>query len=89
MLPATVALLRPGADIVALVKPQFEAARAEVDRRGVVRDELVHAAVIGRVAAWCVEHGLRVRGVATSPLLGPAGNKEFFLWLQIPAQEVA
>ena len=87
VLPATVALLRRGADIVALVKPQFEAARGEVDRRGVVRDPLVHAAVIGRVAAWCVEHGLRVRGVATSPLLGPAGNKEFFLWLQIPEDD--
>ena len=89
VLPATVALLRPGADIVALVKPQFEAARGEVDRRGVVRDPLVHASVIGRVAAWCVEHRLRVRGVATSPLLGPAGNKEFFLWIQVPAQEGA
>ena len=83
VLPAVVALMRPVADIVALVKPQFEAARGEVDRRGVVRDELVHASVIGRVAAWCVEHGLRVRGVATSPLLGPAGNKEFFLRLQL------
>jgi 23S rRNA (cytidine1920-2'-O)/16S rRNA (cytidine1409-2'-O)-methyltransferase len=84
VLPAVIPLLRSGADIIALVKPQFEAARGEVDRRGVVRDELVHANVIGRVAAWCVEHGLRVRGVATSPLLGPAGNKEFFLWLQFP-----
>ncbi len=83
VLPAVVGLLQPGADIVALVKPQFEAARGQVDHRGVVRDELVHASVIGRVAAWCVEHGLRVRGVTTSPLLGPAGNKEFFLWLRL------
>jgi 23S rRNA (cytidine1920-2'-O)/16S rRNA (cytidine1409-2'-O)-methyltransferase len=43
----------------------------------------VHAAVIGRVAWWCVNNGFRVRGVAQSPLLGPAGNKEFFLWLQL------
>jgi 23S rRNA (cytidine1920-2'-O)/16S rRNA (cytidine1409-2'-O)-methyltransferase len=82
VLPAVIDLLQPSARIVALVKPQFEAARDEVDRKGVVRDDLVHASVIGRVAVWCVEHGLRVRGVVTSPLLGPAGNKEFFLWLQ-------
>jgi 23S rRNA (cytidine1920-2'-O)/16S rRNA (cytidine1409-2'-O)-methyltransferase len=84
VLPAVIALLRPGAAIVALVKPQFEAGRDEVSRRGVVRDPLIHATVIGRVAWWCVNNGLRVRGVTTSPLLGPAGNKEFFLWLQTP-----
>ena len=82
ILPAVIALLAPGADIVALVKPQFEAERDEVKRGGVVRDPLVHASVIGGVAWWCVNHELRVRGVATSPLLGPAGNKEFFLLLQ-------
>ncbi len=84
VLPAVVALLAPRARIVALVKPQFEAARDEVKRGGVVRDPLVHASVIGRVAWWCVNAGLRVRGVATSPLLGPAGNREFFLLLETP-----
>ncbi len=83
VLPAVMALMARGADIVALVKPQFEAGRAEVRRGGVVRDPLVHAAVIGRVAWWSVNHGLRVRGVAMSPLLGPAGNREFFLWLRL------
>lgn len=83
VLPAAMRLLRPDADIVALVKPQFEAGREQVDRRGVVRDPLVHATVIGRTAWWCVNHGLRVRGVALSPLLGPAGNREFFLWLRM------
>ena len=68
---------------MALVKPQFEAGRSEVKRGGVVRDPLMHASVIGRVAWWCVNHGLRVRGVAMSPLLGPAGNREFFLWLRV------
>ncbi|MBI5285697.1 MAG: TlyA family RNA methyltransferase [Chloroflexi bacterium] len=82
VLPAVVALLRPGGDIVALVKPQFEAERGEVSRRGVVSDPLVHASVIGRVAWWCVNNGLRVRGLTASPLLGPAGNREFFLWLR-------
>jgi len=86
VLPAVMRIVRPGADIVALVKPQFEAERHEVKRGGVVRDPLVHAAVIGRVAWWCVNQGLRVRGVVASPLLGPAGNREFFLWLRMPAE---
>ncbi len=87
LLPAVTHVVRPSADIVALVKPQFEAGRDEVGRRGVVRDPLVHASVIGRVAWWCVNHQLRVRGVAASPLLGPAGNREFFLWLQTQRQD--
>ena len=83
-LPNVVALLAPGATIVALVKPQFEAGKDEVPRDGVVRDALVQASVIGRVAWWCVSHGLRVRGVCASPLLGAAGNREFFLLLEAP-----
>jgi 23S rRNA (cytidine1920-2'-O)/16S rRNA (cytidine1409-2'-O)-methyltransferase len=82
VLPQVIALVAPGARIVALVKPQFEAERGEVSRAGVVRDPLVHASVIGRVAWWCVNNGLRVRGVTASPLLGPAGNREFFLLLE-------
>jgi 23S rRNA (cytidine1920-2'-O)/16S rRNA (cytidine1409-2'-O)-methyltransferase len=84
VLPHVIELIAPGADIVALVKPQFEAARSEV-KRGVVRDAQVHARVIGRVALWCVNNGLRIRGVTSSPLLGPAGNREFFVWLQTTA----
>lgn len=85
VLPAVVRALRPGGMIVALVKPQFEAGRKEVGRGGVVRDPQIHAAVIGRVAAWATGAGQRVRGLTASPLLGPAGNREFFLLLQKPA----
>jgi 23S rRNA (cytidine1920-2'-O)/16S rRNA (cytidine1409-2'-O)-methyltransferase len=85
VLPAVCGLLAPRARIVALVKPQFEAGRDEVGRDGVVRDPLVHATVIGRVAWWCVNHDLRMRGVTASPLLGPAGNREFFLLLETSA----
>jgi 23S rRNA (cytidine1920-2'-O)/16S rRNA (cytidine1409-2'-O)-methyltransferase len=81
-LPPVIALLPVGAPIVALVKPQFEAGKDEVGRDGVVRDPLIQATVIGRVAWWAVNHGLRVRGLTTSPLLGPAGNREFFLLLE-------
>jgi 23S rRNA (cytidine1920-2'-O)/16S rRNA (cytidine1409-2'-O)-methyltransferase len=84
-LPNTVALLAPGSRIVALVKPQFEAGKDEVPRDGVVRDPLVQATVVGRVAWWCVNNGLRVRDVTVSPLLGAAGNREFFLLLETPA----
>jgi 23S rRNA (cytidine1920-2'-O)/16S rRNA (cytidine1409-2'-O)-methyltransferase len=82
-LPSVIALLPSGGTIVALIKPQFEAGKDEVGRDGVVRDPLVHASVIGRVATWCVNHGLRVRNLTTSPLLGPAGNREFFLHLEV------
>jgi 23S rRNA (cytidine1920-2'-O)/16S rRNA (cytidine1409-2'-O)-methyltransferase len=84
-LPNTVALLAAASRVVALVKPQFEAGKDEVPRDGVVRDPLVQASVIGRVAWWCVNNGLRVRDVTVSPLLGAAGNREFFLLLETPA----
>jgi 23S rRNA (cytidine1920-2'-O)/16S rRNA (cytidine1409-2'-O)-methyltransferase len=72
-----------GGDLVALVKPQFEAGRSEV-RGGVVRDPAVHDAVIGRVQALARRAGLAVRGTIPSPILGPAGNREFLLWLGVP-----
>ena len=81
VLPSVIRLLRPGASIVALVKPQFQAKRSEVGKKGVVRDPQVHAKVIGRVVAWATENGLRYGGLTTSPLRGPEGNREFFvLW---------
>jgi len=71
-----------GGRIVALFKPQFEAEKREVSRGGVIRDPQLHARLIGRFAAWCVKSGLRVRGLTSSPLLGPAGNREFFFDLR-------
>ncbi|MBI4571060.1 MAG: TlyA family RNA methyltransferase [Chloroflexi bacterium] len=85
VLPNVVRLLRPGGRIVALVKPQFQAKRSEVGKGGVVKDPLVHAAVIGRIVAWAAGQGLRFGGLARSPLLGPAGNKEFFVLWTAPA----
>ena len=75
-------LLRPRGEIVALIKPQFEAQRSEVGRGGIVRDAQTHARVIGRVVRWCTEHGLRVRGLTASPILGGEGNREFLIRLQ-------
>ncbi len=82
VLPSAIRLLRPGAAIIALFKPQFEAAKREVGKGGVIRDPLMHATLIGRFAAWCVRNGLRIRGLTASPLLGPAGNREFFFHLR-------
>jgi 23S rRNA (cytidine1920-2'-O)/16S rRNA (cytidine1409-2'-O)-methyltransferase len=71
----------PGrSDMVALVKPQFEAGRAQVDR-GVVRDRAVHAEVLRRVAGKARELGLGTRNVIASPILGPEGNREFLAYL--------
>jgi 23S rRNA (cytidine1920-2'-O)/16S rRNA (cytidine1409-2'-O)-methyltransferase len=75
-------LLAPDGRVIALVKPQFEARRAEVGKGGVVRDPLVHAAVLGRVAWRAANHGYRVEGLTTSPLRGADGNREFFLLLR-------
>ena len=75
--------LRPGGHIVALVKPQFEVKRQEVGRGGVVREPQLHAKAVGKVLLWAVAHGLRMRGVTPSPVTGDAGNREFFLLLQV------
>ena len=72
-------LARPGAKLVALVKPQFEAGRAEVGKGGVVRDPAVHARVCDEAAHWVASQGWRVLGVTESPITGPEGNIEFLL----------
>jgi 23S rRNA (cytidine1920-2'-O)/16S rRNA (cytidine1409-2'-O)-methyltransferase len=81
ILPPIPALLRPGADVVALVKPQFEAGRAEV-RKGVIRDPVIHARVLDDVSAAAREVGLTPVGSEPSPITGAKGNKEFFLHLR-------
>jgi 23S rRNA (cytidine1920-2'-O)/16S rRNA (cytidine1409-2'-O)-methyltransferase len=81
-------LLKPEANVIALIKPQFEALREEVGRGGVVRDERARARVIGRVVAWTA-HGYRLRGLTTSPLRGPAGNVEFLAHLRWPEDAAA
>ncbi len=86
VVPVVAGLLRAGGRIVALVKPQFQARRREVGKGGVVKDPLMHAAVLGRVVAWGVGQGLRFGGLTTSPLRGPAGNKEFFVLWTVPGE---
>ena len=81
VLPSVTGWLKPAGDIIALIKPQFEAGRAEVGRGGVVKDPAVHRAVLSKILAWALDHGLAVRGLIASPLKGPAGNVEFLAHL--------
>ena len=81
LLPAPLALAAERAQLVALIKPQFEAGPNAVQRGGVVRDAAVHRAVCERVAAWVgAQPGWRVVGIIDSPIQGPAGNHEFLLY---------
>ena len=84
ILPAAVALLATPGSIVALIKPQFEAGKAEADRgHGVITDPAIHARVLAELEAFVRQTpGLAWRGVTESPLLGPAGNKEFLALLE-------
>lgn len=84
VLPATVALLRASGRVVALIKPQFEAGKAEADRGGgVITDPAVHQRVLAELADFVGQQTtLRWVGVTESPLLGPAGNKEFLALLE-------
>ena len=80
VLPTALALARPGADLVCLVKPQFEAGPRDVGKGGVVKDEAVRARVLAEVADWLTTQDWTVRDTATSPVTGSDGNVEFLLW---------
>ncbi|HDP34443.1 MAG TPA: TlyA family RNA methyltransferase [Candidatus Hydrogenedentes bacterium] len=81
VLPAVLRLLGDKPEGVALIKPQFEAGREKVGRGGVVRDPNVHEAVIREISATARQLGFRAMEVTPSPLLGPAGNREFLAYL--------
>jgi 23S rRNA (cytidine1920-2'-O)/16S rRNA (cytidine1409-2'-O)-methyltransferase len=79
VLEAPLALARPGAKLVALIKPQFEAGREEVGKGGVVRDPAVHERVCAEAKGWIEKKGWAVLGIEPSPITGPEGNVEFLL----------
>ncbi|HYU95390.1 MAG TPA: TlyA family RNA methyltransferase [Sphingomicrobium sp.] len=79
VLEAPLRLAKPGGKLIALVKPQFEAGRAEVGKGGVVRDPEVHERVCADAAEWVQSQGWVVVGVTPSPITGPEGNVEFLL----------
>jgi len=83
VLPTALDLAAPGADLITLVKPQFEADGPKaVGKKGVVKDPEAHVAAVAKVRAWLEESGWAVREVADSPITGGDGNVEFLLWAQ-------
>lgn len=81
VLPVVTGLLAPHGEVVALIKPQFEAGREKVGKKGVVKDAAVHLEVIRRIVALAKEIGLTPLGLTYSPVKGPEGNIEYLLYL--------
>jgi 23S rRNA (cytidine1920-2'-O)/16S rRNA (cytidine1409-2'-O)-methyltransferase len=80
VLPAALALAKPGAHLVALIKPQFEVGRERVGKKGVVSDPALHKEVCDRIAEWvAITPGWSVLGIVESPIKGPEGNTEFLI----------
>jgi 23S rRNA (cytidine1920-2'-O)/16S rRNA (cytidine1409-2'-O)-methyltransferase len=82
--PAVPPFLAAGSDVIALVKPQFEAGRGQVGKGGIVSDPAIHDAVIAQVTTYAADSGLNRVGMTPSPITGATGNREFFLHL-VPA----
>lgn len=82
VLPAVLTLLKPGADLICLIKPQFEAGRDEVGKKGVVRDQRVHREVVNGILQFAPTIGLTVMGLDFSPIKGPEGNIEYICHLK-------
>ncbi|MDE6602973.1 MAG: TlyA family RNA methyltransferase [Lachnospiraceae bacterium] len=79
-------LLRQGGEMVCLIKPQFEAGRDKVGKKGVVRDRKVHTEVVRRIVDYADMTGFSVKGLTYSPIKGPEGNIEYLMWLEKRAE---
>ena len=80
IMPATIELLKDKGEVVALIKPQFEAGKEKVGKKGVVRDIEVHKEVVFVIIDYLIEHNLNVLGVSYSPIKGPEGNIEYLVY---------
>ena len=85
ILPEAVRHLAPRGQILALVKPQFEAKPYQVGKGGIVRSPQTHAETVSKVALQTIQHGLRFKGATRAPLLRNGQNREFFIWAQLPS----
>jgi 23S rRNA (cytidine1920-2'-O)/16S rRNA (cytidine1409-2'-O)-methyltransferase len=88
ILPSAKGWLGEEGDIIALIKPQFEAGREQVGKGGIVRDPAVHQRVLHDVLSWCHDNGLLAKDLIRSPIKGSAGNVEFLVWLQPGKKDV-
>jgi 23S rRNA (cytidine1920-2'-O)/16S rRNA (cytidine1409-2'-O)-methyltransferase len=82
IIPPVSKLLLTDSFIIALIKPQFEAGRHQVGKKGVVKDPLLHREIIETLSRFFEDHGLSVMGSIPSPILGPKGNREFLIYLK-------
>lgn len=82
VLPVVNSLLKNGGECVALIKPQFEAGRDDVGKKGVVRDKNIHKKVIAQALQYAVDNGLSVLNIDFSPIKGPEGNIEFLMYIK-------
>jgi len=89
ILPAVQKWIDPDADIVALIKPQFEAGRKQVGKGGIVRDPQVHRQVLEDLLGWVEENGFSAVGLTRSTIQGTDGNVEFLVWLRPGSQKTA
>ena len=89
ILPVANKLLKPDGNMVTLIKPQFEAGRDKVGKKGVVRDPEVHIEVVNRIIEVAKESGFNILALDYSPIKGPEGNIEYLLWLGMPEYPVA
>ena len=89
VLPVARNFMTEDARAVCLIKPQFEAGREKVGKKGVVRDKAVHIEVIEKIVNFVLEHGFSVLGLTFSPVKGPAGNIEYLIYLQKSEQPVS
>jgi len=87
LFPAMLAILKDSGEIMALIKPQFEAGPENVGKHGVVRDPQVHIKVLENVLQEALKTGLSIKGLSFSPIRGPEGNIEFLVWLQKAGSE--
>ncbi|MBF0780398.1 MULTISPECIES: TlyA family RNA methyltransferase [unclassified Granulicatella] len=89
ILPTLATILVPKGEVVALIKPQFEAGRESVGKKGIVRDSKVHEDVIERMVQFSLENGYCVNGLTFSPITGGEGNIEFLLYLTLDSQKIS
>lgn len=87
ILPAVSGILRPNSQVICLVKPQFEAGRERVGKRGVVRSPEVHCDVLRSAVGYARQNGFAVLGLTSSPIRGPEGNIEFLMYLALKSPE--
>ncbi|MBM7835832.1 TlyA family RNA methyltransferase [Clostridium sardiniense] len=89
IMPATINLLKDDGEVVALIKPQFEAGREKVGKKGVVREESTHKEVVNSIVNYLLEHDLNILGVSYSPIKGPEGNIEYLVYFTKNKEKVS